>query len=226
MAQHELNVERREETGKGPARRLRRRGFIPAVLYGQDKPAIALAVPSADLQRILHSEKGVNTVFDLALGGTEQRRAAMVKDYQLDPLTDRLIHADFVRIVADQEVLVPVHLELVGEPQGVKNEGGHLDHMLRELEVTCLPKDIPAVIKVDVAALHLGQVLHVGDITLPERVRTDVEPTVAICAVHRPRVEAEKAAEEGAPEEAAEGAEGAEATAEAQPAGEEASKSE
>ena len=203
MAEMQLDVERRERVGKNESRRLRREGRIPAVLYGESKEPVSLAVDAAALQRILHGEKGTNTVFELSLAGTGKSRPAMVKEYQVDPITERLIHADFIRIVADREVTIEVGLELVGLAEGVKNEGGILEFAQRAISVRCLPRDIPSTLKVDVSGLHLDQVMHVSDIVLPPGVTAVTDGHATICSVHRPRVEAVPVAAPAEGEEAA-----------------------
>jgi large subunit ribosomal protein L25 len=189
MADLTVEVQQRA-TGKNESRRLRKQGLVPAVLYGEAKEPVALSVDARMVHKILHSKMGVNTVFDIELAGKGQRRPVMIKDYQLDPVTDRLWHADFVRIDASHEVHIPVHVVLAGVPVGVKLEGGILEHPLREIMVACLPKDIPANITVDVTGLHVNQFLRVSDLELPEGVRTLTETNTVLCAVHAPKAEA------------------------------------
>lgn len=218
----ELNVVvNQRETGKNESRRLRKQGHIPAVLYGEGKDPVSLAVEARVLDRILHSKMGVNTVFDIELADKGQRRSVMIKDYQLDPVTDRLTHADFIRIDATHEVHVPVHVVLTGTAVGVKLEGGLLENPIREIMVACLPKDIPQSVSIDVSDLHVNQVLRVADIVLPEGVTVLTGKNTVVCSVHAPKEEAApvKAAAEAAPAEGAAaatpaaGAEGAAAKA-------------
>ena len=221
MAELVITVEQRDKAGKNESRRLRQKGMIPAILYGEKKDPVGLALEAKVVDRILHSKMGVNTVFELALAGTDRKRAVMIKDYQLDPVSDRLIHCDLLRIDATHEVHVPVHLELHGTALGVKNEGGILDFVTRELMVACLPKDIPASIPVDVSELHLNQVLRVADVKLPDGVRALTDKAKVVCACHLPKAEAAPGATEAAAapaegEAAAAGA-GAEAKAEGKP---------
>ena len=190
MADLSVTVTTRDETGKNESRRLRRQGLIPAILYGEKKDPVALAIESRVVHQILHSRMGVNTVFELAMKGTDRKRAAMIKDFQLDPVTDRLVHADFIRIDASHEVHVPVHVELQGIAVGVKVEGGILEFTTRELLVACLPKDIPASVPIDVSGLHIGDVIRLSDLELPEGVRVLTDRTAVICAVHQPKQEA------------------------------------
>lgn len=202
----ELNVVvNQRETGKNESRRLRKQGHIPAVLYGEGKDPVSLAVEARVVDRILHSKMGVNTVFDIELAEKGQRRSVMIKDYQLDPVTDRLTHADFIRIDATHEVHVPVHVVLVGTAIGVKIEGGLLENPIREIMVACLPKDIPQSVSIDVSDLHVNQVLRVSDIALPEGVTVLTGKNTVVCSVHAPKEEAVpvKAAAEAAPAEGA-----------------------
>lgn len=193
MSDLTVAVEQRP-TGKNESRRIRKQGLVPAVLYGEAKEPVALSVDARVLHKILHSKMGVNTVFDIELSGKGQKRAVMIKDYQLDPVTDRLSHADFIRIDATHEVQVPVHVLLTGTAPGVKIDGGILEHPLRELLVACLPKEIPASIEVDVSGLHVNQFIRVSDLVLPEGVRTLSDMNVVVCAVHAPKAEAEPVA--------------------------------
>jgi large subunit ribosomal protein L25 len=190
MAELVITVEQRDQVGKNESRRLRKKGILPAILYGEKKDPVTLALDAKVVDRILHSKTGINTVFELALAGTDRKRAVMIKDYQLDPLTDRLIHCDLLRIDATHEVHVPVHVEFVGVAEGVKNEGGLLEFVTRELMVACLPKDIPVSIPVDVTALHVGQVIRVSDVTLPAGVRALTDMATVVFACHVPKAEA------------------------------------
>lgn len=213
----DLNVVvQQRETGKNESRRLRKQGLIPVVLYGEAKEPVSLSVDHRVVDKILHSKMGVNTVFDIELADKGQRRSVMIKDYQLDPITDRLSHADFIRIDATHEVHVPVHVVLTGVPVGVKLEGGLLENPTREVMVACLPKDIPAAIEVDVSGLHINQYIRVGELAYPAGVKPLSEKNTVVCSVHAPKAEAAPAAGEGA---AAAPAEGAAAAAAAPAAG-------
>ena len=193
MADLVITVQHRESTGKNESRRLRKKGQIPAILYGEKKDPVSLSMDAATVDRLLHTKRGINTVFELMLEGTDRKRAVMIKDYQLDPVTDRLTHCDLLRIDATHEVHVPVHVELQGIAMGVKEGGGLLEFSTREISVACLPKDIPVSIVVDVSALQMGHVLRVGDIALPAGVRALTDAITVICGVHVPKAEAEAA---------------------------------
>ena len=150
-----LNAVKRESRGKNEARRLRVSGQIPAVVYGGEQGAVAIAVDPKALSRILHSESGVNTLVDLKVDGGAPTKV-LVKDFLLQPVNQSLMHADFYRIAMDKVLTVTVRIEVEGEPKGVKVQGGILEILTREIEVECLPADIPESIVVNVSDLTLG----------------------------------------------------------------------
>ncbi len=161
-----LQAEKREGRGKNEARRLRASGRIPAVVYGAEKnTAIAIAVDPKVLSRILHSESGVNTLIGLEGVGTGGTRA-LVKEYQIDPVSHRLLHADFYQVAMDKALTVTVPIVLKGEAKGVKQQGGIVDFVTREIEIETLPGDIPENITVDVSELMLNQGLRVRDLQI------------------------------------------------------------
>jgi large subunit ribosomal protein L25 len=161
-----LQVEKRETRGKNEARRLRAAGRIPAVVYGVEKDkAVAIAVDPKVLSRILHSDSGANTLISikgLASGDTR----VMVKEYQLDPIDHRMLHADFYQVAMDKTLTVTVPIVLKGEAKGVKQQGGIVDFVNREIEVEVLPADIPEHIDVDVTELMLNQGIRVRDLNI------------------------------------------------------------
>lgn len=158
-----LQAEKREQRGKNEARRLRASGRIPAVLYGAEKgKATEISVDPKSLLRILHSESGVNTLIGLQLDGGDTR--VLVKEYQLDPIAHKLLHADFYQVAMDKALTVTVPIVLKGEPKGVKQQGGVVDFVHREIEVEVLPGDIPENITIDVTELMLNQGFRVRDI--------------------------------------------------------------
>ena len=158
-----LQAERRSGRGKNEARRLRAQGKIPAVVYGAEKgKAVEIAVDPKILMRILHSESGVNTLIGLQLDSGATR--VMVKEYQLDPITHQLLHTDFYQIAMDKTLTVTVPIVLKGEARGVKQQGGIVDFVNREIEIEVLPGDIPENITVDVSELLLNQGLRVRDL--------------------------------------------------------------
>lgn len=148
---------------KNAARRVRVAGKIPAVVYGAGQDAVAVAVDPKAITKILHSESGHNTIFDLNVEGSPVVKA-MIVDWQHEPLKGRLLHIDLKRIAMDKPMRVSVPIQLVGTSTGVKNQGGILDHVLREVEIECLPADIPSHLDVDVSGLALHGVLRISDL--------------------------------------------------------------
>src|SRR5260370_14124474 len=163
ISQETVKAQARPENprGKNEARRLRASGRIPGVLYGAKKSTIAVSLDPKQITRILHSESGHNTIFDLQVGNEKAR--VMIVDWQHDPMHDTLLHIDLKRIAMDEKIRVKVPIHLIGEAEGVKTQGGILDQVLRELEVECLPGDIHSHIEADVTALTFGSVLRVSD---------------------------------------------------------------
>jgi large subunit ribosomal protein L25 len=192
MADIVVAAENRTETGKNVNRRLRTRGLIPGVLYGAKKEAVPLAVSPKEITTILRSKTGENTLFDLEIGGS--RRKVILKEFQIEPIKGSLLHADFYEVALDKPIEVSVHIEVTGTPVGVKVQGGLLDHVTREVEVSCLPADIPEKITVDVSELELGKAIRVSDLKVPEKVTMLSEPDLVVVHVVAPRAEEEVAA--------------------------------
>jgi len=166
---------------KNAARRVRRAGKIPAVLYGAGHEPVAVEVDPKQISRILYSESGHNTIFDLTLGEKANAAKAMIVDWQREPIKDQLIHIDLKRIALDKVLRVSVPIKLVGVPVGVKTQGGILDQVLREVEIECLPADIPSHIDLDITNLGLHQVMRVSDLPHDEKIKflEDEDTTVA-----------------------------------------------
>lgn len=190
----EINAQRREVFGKNAARRIRQEGMVPAILYGPQTDAVALILAKKDIFSILKSESGENTLFKVAVDS--EIRDAMIKDYQTDPVSDELIHVDLIQIVMDKAIQVAVPVALVGEAVGVKTEGGFVDFVSREIEIECLPRDIPEQILVDISALHLHQSLKVEDITAPEGTVFADDPEMVVVMIQAPTKEEEIVVEE------------------------------
>jgi large subunit ribosomal protein L25 len=148
--------------GKNEARRLRVSGRIPAVVYGAKKDAVAVSVDPKQITRILHSETGHNSIFDLKIGNEDAK--VMIVDWQYEPIKSQLLHIDLKRIAMDVKMRVKVPIHLAGEAPGVKTGGGIMDQILREVEIECLPGDIPSHIDADISKLEFGQVLRVSDL--------------------------------------------------------------
>ena len=165
--------------GKNEARRLRAGGRIPGVVYGAKKQTIAVTLDPKQISRILQSETGHNTIFELAVDGEKSR--VMIVDWQHDPMHGKLLHIDLKRIAMDEKIRVSVPIHLTGEAEGVKTQGGILDQVLREVEIECLPGDIPSHIDADISHLVFGTVLRVSDLQHGGKIKfiTDEDQTVA-----------------------------------------------
>ena len=187
-----LEVVKRDGRGKNEARRLRASGRIPAVLYGSKKEGkapegVPVAVDPKAVLRILHSDSGANTLINLKFDGSEAR--VMVKEYQLDPVSHHLLHADFYQLAMDKAIVVAVPIVVNGEPAGVKQQGGLLDFVTREIEVECLPTDIPEHIDVDVTELMLHQSIRVRDLPGSPAFKIVSEPDTMLVHVVMPKAE-------------------------------------
>lgn len=202
MERISINVEKREAKGKGIARSLRREGRVPGVLY-RAGTSQALTFPKKALAAHINAIAGEQAMFSLEFSDGE-KRLAILKDYQVDPIKGELLHTDFFEVSLTEEVRVTVHISVSGEPIGVKRDGGILQHVLREIEVECLPDKIPGRLELDISKLEIGQSVHVSDIALEEGVKLLTDPHDLIVTVTAPVVEEAAAPVEAAPEVAAE----------------------
>ena len=194
-----IKCERRDVFGKNASRRLRREGKIPAVLYGGEVPSTHLALQKKDVFGILRSESGENTIFKTSFDS--ESKDAMIKELQTDPVTDEILHIDLILIAMDKAVRVSVPVVVVGEAVGVKTEGGFVDLITRELEVECLPGDIPENIEVDISDLHLHQSIKIEEITFPKGVENLSDPQTLVVLIEAPTKEEEIVIEEEEEEE-------------------------
>jgi large subunit ribosomal protein L25 len=205
-----LEAVKRDGRGKNEANRLRVSGRIPAVFYGAKKPGeapqgVSVAVDPKELLRILHSDSGANTLISLRLDGSEAR--VMVKEYQLDPVTNGLLHADFYQLAMDKAIVVPVPIVLKGEAKGVKLQGGMVDFLTRDIQVQCLPADIPGHIDVDITELNLHDSIRVRDIAVEGskwQAVTDGDTMIVHIVMPKAEESATAAAADAAPAAAAE----------------------
>jgi large subunit ribosomal protein L25 len=190
-----IDAEPREEFGKNASRRLRRIGRVPAIVYGDQGPAIPVAVEPRKILSILQSESGHNAIFNLEIKGKAPARV-MLRDWSVDPVSGSLLHVDMVRVARDTKLRLKVPIHVTGEAQGVKVQGGIFEFMLREVEVECLPDDIPEHITIDVTPLTIGKNLRVSDLPLGPKVKvlTDAHRVVAHVVIIK--VEEEKPAGE------------------------------
>jgi large subunit ribosomal protein L25 len=182
LEQNTLEAQAREAGSKNDARKVRRGGKIPAVVYGAGKDSLSISVDPRHVQRILNSETGHNTIFDLALTGGEPTKA-MIVDWQYEPIKGHLLHIDLKRIALDKVLRVSVPVTLVGEAAGVKQEGGIMEQMLREVEIECLPADIPSHIDADVSELTFGKVLRVSDLPHSDKLKFITEANQPVAHV-------------------------------------------
>ncbi|MBU2054156.1 MAG: 50S ribosomal protein L25/general stress protein Ctc [Proteobacteria bacterium] len=204
MEATELKACIRKESGKGPARRIRKEGLIPAVFYGRGEEAIPLSVNAAGLRKII-KEKGGNVFIRLLIEGQErQERLSLIKELQIEPVSRRFQHADFYEIRVDHKLTIDVPLHFTGTPVGVVN-GGELQQLKRDLKISCLPSSLPDFIEVDVSGLEIGDSLKVQDIRTPDDIAVLDPGDVGVVMVAVMKVSAPKAEEEAEGEAAAEG---------------------
>src|SRR6185503_3133006 len=190
-----INAATREGFGKSEARRLRKQGMIPVAVYGEGKDAAAVAINLKEIVNILRSDTGHNTIFKLALpNGGGEPDTVIIKDWQVDPVKGRLLHADLLRLSMTEVTRVNVAIEVIGEPIGVRLEGGILDLQMREVEVECLPGDIPEHLQVDVSNLQIGDHVTVADLVYDrEKIKVLEDEHQVIAGVLAPRLVEEAA---------------------------------
>ena len=189
MAEVTLEVVRRERSGKEIAKKLRAGGKVPAVVYGGHRESVAIEVDRKSVSELIQkSEHGVRSIFLLKMSGTDQQRHAMIKDIQIDPISRKMTHIDFVRVAMDEKVRVTIPVHLQGTAIGVK-EGGLLDWQIRELHVECLPNAIPDSIEVDISPLAHHQYHRISDLNLPEGVKVLDDPDRVVVGVTHARAE-------------------------------------
>lgn len=191
----ELNAEFRDDQGKGASRRLRRTGKVPAILYGGKRAARALLLDHTRLSQLMDNERFYSTIVALKVG--DQSQAAVLKDVQRHPYKNQIMHIDFQRVLEDEKIRmqIPLHFKGAAESKGVKEQGGVLSHVRNDVEVTCLPKDLPEFVEVDVSTLEINQVRKLSDLKLPagvEIVDLLAGRDAPVASIHMPRVEEEE----------------------------------
>lgn len=186
MAQARLKAEKREGTGKGVARKLRSSGRIPAVLYGHGEETRTLSVDAHELELLMQRVHLENTIVQLQIAGERAGVKALAREVQRHPHRPVILHVDFYQIHAGEKVTVEVPIRLVGQAPGVRT-GGLMQHALTDLEVRCLPDDIPEFIEVDVGGMEVGDSRHIGDVKLPDGVEATQDPERTICSVIPPQ---------------------------------------
>jgi large subunit ribosomal protein L25 len=198
MAISSLTGEQRSGVGKSVARKLRAAGRVPAIYYGRGEQPIPLTINAKEVESLIHGASGANVIVDLMVSGAAAAdRKALIREIQRDPVVGNILHLDLQHISLTERITVEVPIELIGIPTGVKDGGGILEHLLREVEVECLPTDIPTQLEADVSMLNIGDSLHVSDLKA-ERVTILTEADRAIATVVPPTI-----LEEVAPAEAA-----------------------
>ena len=202
MKQVKIKTQRRDETGKKNTRAIRKQGIIPAVVYKGGEETLSISLSERELVHALHTSAGENVIINLQIGDKnkkDQNRTVIIKEIQHHPIKGNLLHVDFYEISLTETITVKVPIEAKGEAIGVKRDSGVLEHMLWELEIECLPTEIPEKIEVDIDKLEIGDAIYVKDLVVPPQIKVlnDLE-TIAIC-VEPPRAEE---APEAAPEEA------------------------
>jgi large subunit ribosomal protein L25 len=196
--QFHVQVSTREEKGKNTNRRLRAAGQIPAVLYGAGVETVPIQVERKKLEEMFRAGATENTIFLLKRVESDQERHARIREMQIDPVSREVLHIDFQRVLMDQTIRINVPIHTLGTPKGVREEGGMIDFITREVEVECLPGDIPEAIEIDVTALVIGDHLEAGALRLPEGVTLLEEPDRVIVSVVYPQRAEEKEEEEEA----------------------------
>jgi large subunit ribosomal protein L25 len=198
MAISSLTGEQRSGVGKSVARKLRAAGRVPAIYYGRGEQPIALIINAKEVESLIHGASGANVIVDLLVSGAATAdRKALIREIQRDPVVGNILHLDLQHISLTEKITVEVPIELIGIPTGVKDGGGILEHLLREVEVECLPTDIPTQLEADVSMLNIGDSLHVSDLKA-ERVTILTEAGRAIATVVPPTILEEVAPAEGA----------------------------
>ncbi|MCF7837951.1 MAG: 50S ribosomal protein L25 [Candidatus Marinimicrobia bacterium] len=194
----QIKAENRQTGGSSAARRMRRTNRIPAVLYGGDESHF-LALNEHDFNQMMRKHRSEHLLVDLVVAGEDEPRKALLKDVQHHPVSGKPLHVDFQAVALDQRLRLEVPIELTGIPQGVSQQGGVLELLIREIEIECLATDIPESIELDVSALEIGHSLTVADLKLdPARHTVLTDADLAVAGVTAPRVSAEAVAEEGA----------------------------
>ncbi len=178
-----IEVVPRETRGKNKNRQLRAGGQIPAVVYGAGKDTVNIQMDEKELIDLMRATADHNPLFLLKMAGTKKSRHAMIQDMDVDPISRKVRHVDFIRVLLDEKVKVMVQVEMEGEPVGVKNEGGVLDFITREVEVECLPTDIPGHLTIDISDLHTGQHLEAKDIMIPDGIEMTDDPNRVIVSL-------------------------------------------
>ncbi|MCK4518874.1 MAG: 50S ribosomal protein L25/general stress protein Ctc [Candidatus Omnitrophica bacterium] len=198
MKEIKINAQVRETAGKEASRRLRKEGLVPAVVYNKGKKSLALTISERDLIHALHTSAGGNVIIGLNIkkGGKAENKTVIIKDLQHHPIKSSIIHIDFVEISLNQSITVKVPVHPIGEAIGIKQDGGILDHILWEVEIECLPGNIPERIDVVIDELGIGDMIHIKDLKVKEGVKILNNPEDTVLAIEHPKIEEEVPEEE------------------------------
>lgn len=196
MEEIKLTAQIRDEIGKNKLASLRRLGLVPAVVYGEGKKSLSIKISRSDILHILHSQKGENIIVTLDIKDDKPKakeqnlpKTVLIKEIKYHPVKDDILHIDFYQISLTKKIQVKVPLVAKGDAPGVKQDGGTLDHLLWELDVECLPTQIPKEFQADVSNLKIGDTIHIKDLTVPEGVKLLHEPEVIVISVSPPMKE-------------------------------------
>jgi large subunit ribosomal protein L25 len=182
-----LNAQLRTETGKGAARTIRREGRVPAIVYGHGEENRSLTVDALELEKLISSISVENTLIDLKIEGVRKATPALIREIQFHPLRPQVLHLDLYQVHAGEKIHLEVPIRLHGSPIGVREDGGVLQEILRDIHVECLPSDIPEAVDIDISELRIGDAVHVSDVTL-ENSKILNDPDLVICVVAGPTV--------------------------------------
>ena len=215
MAQSVINVKRRVRMGKSGSKAIRNEGNIPAVIYGKGSESISIVVNPTELKEALSTDAGENTLLEMHIkdGDKEIKKLSLLREVQMDYITNKSIHLDFMELDMNKSFSLKVPVKIVGRPIGVHEEKGLLEEILREIEIECLPSDIPNVFEVEVSELHINDSIHVRDIEVSDKINVLDDPSSTVVTILTPRVEkvvveeGEEEIEEVTEEEAAENTE-------------------
>lgn len=193
--QQQLQAQTRSAVGRNAVKKMKETGLVPAVIYGAGQETQPLAINAREINNLLARAVSEHVLVDLEINGGEQvqKRLALIQEVQHHPLRRNILHVDFHAVREDEKIHAEIPVETLGEPAGVKNFGGVLEHSLHTIEVECLPRDLPESIAIDVSALNVGDAIHVKDVNLPEGVAATAAPDLTVVRVAAPKVEVEAA---------------------------------
>ncbi len=193
MERFKLNAIHRERLGKGASRSLRRSGMIPGILYGPRTSALPIAINSVDLNKLIGGKReSILVDLEILMNGNRETKTVMIKEVQRDPVRDFIIHVDLYEVAMDVSIRIEVPVHLIGKPAGIQ-KGGIVEHIMRTIEIECLPSDIPDKLEIDISHLEIGDSIHISDIKTSPGVKIIEDPSSTVVAIVAPEAEEEKA---------------------------------